>query len=115
MKELTPLLEELAKKLGTTVEQLWGVLLNQVQVEIQICEIWMGVALFFFGGFALVFFVLFIIGLIMVFDDGLGACLSMAGIFGVIGAFMYYKNYVSLLTLNNNPEYWALQEILKHL
>ena len=33
MKELTPLLEKLAAKLGTTVEMLWGVLLKQAPIS----------------------------------------------------------------------------------
>jgi len=33
MKELTPLLEMLAEKLGTTAEQLWSVLIGQANIE----------------------------------------------------------------------------------
>ena len=63
MKELQPLLEKLAEKLGTTVENLWNVLLNQIQVQIEICEIWMNIAIFLFGGLALIFCVLGTLGL----------------------------------------------------
>ena len=33
MKELTPFLEQLASKLGTTVEKLWAVLLKQASIS----------------------------------------------------------------------------------
>ena len=116
MKELTPLLEELAKKLGTTVEQLWWVLLNQVQVLVQICEIWQNVALFLFGGVALFCCVLGVIGLIRRWDE-MGIFLSFLGtaFWGIIGGCIYASNYAQLITLKLNPEYWALKEILRHL
>jgi len=116
MKELTPLLEKLAEKLGTTVEKLWDVLLNQVQVQIGICEIWMNVAIFLFGGLALIFFVLGIFGLMWRWE-GEGIFFSFLGSFimTALSGVIYGVNYTTLLTLKLNPEYWALQEILKHL
>jgi hypothetical protein len=39
MPELTKLLEQLAEKLGTTVEHLWKVLLQQAEVEKILCSV----------------------------------------------------------------------------
>ena len=116
MEELTPLLEELAKKLGTTVEQLWEVILNQVQVQIKICELLQGVAIFVFGGIELSFCVLGIIGLIRQWDwQGVSFSFACTIAFTVIGGIIYVYQYAKILTLKLNPEYWAVQQILNSL
>ncbi len=43
MEQLTPLLKELADKLGTTVQHLWSVLIAQTKVEIILCQMWMDI------------------------------------------------------------------------
>ena len=125
MEQLTPLLEELAKTLGTTAENLWRVLIQQVGVEIRLCELWMNIALW--GGIILIILgvVLFFIGIIhngnredrSIWSDDTGYGISATGIFVIMFALIicgciYYSNYSDLLTLHNNPEYWALQQIL---
>ena len=112
MENMTKLLEQLASQLGTTVEYLWGVLLQQVNVEIILCNMWMGI--WMWGGIIII--AISIIGLIISFktDEEMLVVWSfvfiiLAVFFGTIG---YYENYSEWLTLTNNPEYWALQEIL---
>lgn len=52
MEGMTELLKQLADKLGTTVEHLWGVLIAQTKIEAQLASIWMNVGLYGFGGLA---------------------------------------------------------------
>lgn len=116
MEQLTPLLKELADKLGTTIEHLWKVLIQQTQVEIVLCNLWMGIALWGFGGLALLIFVFIIAGIIRDWDEepmAFGFFVMIVLI--IIGGLVYYHNYSDLLTLTKNPEYWALSEILNKL
>ena len=115
MEQLTPLLQKLAEQLGTTVEHLWKVLIQQTQVEISLCHLWMN--LWLWGGIILiVVFGLFLIYAIIEDEDSTGAtCLFIIFATIIICAIGYYVNYTDLLTLTKNPEYWALKEVLKVL
>jgi hypothetical protein len=116
MPELTKLLEQLAEKLGTTVEHLWKVLLQQAEVEKILCSVWMNIALYGFGGIFLAIVVIFILWIVKGWDeDGIGFLFFVGVVIFITGICLYYCNYSNLLTLTNNPEYWALQEILKQL
>jgi len=118
MEQLAPLLEKLAEKLGTTVEHLWQVLINQAQVQLQINELWMTFQ--FWAMIALgVFFLLALVGIIFSDDyeeKGIFGWLSFA-IFVVAAIFAacYFGNYTENITLTTNPEYWALKEVLSQL
>jgi len=115
MEQLTPLLEKLASQLGTTVEQLWKVLLQQTQVEILLCNLWMGIWLW--GGISLIVIaiIIFIISAIKDFDAAAawGVFIFFATI--IIAGIGYYVNYSEWVTLTTNPEYWALKEVLSVL
>lgn len=113
MEDMTKFLEQLATKLGTTAEQLWDVLLQQVNVEIVLCNLWMNI--FLWGGVG--FIVLAIIMLVYAIkedEEEIGVFAVIIFLFTIIIASAgYYFNYSNWLTLTTNPEYWALQEILK--
>lgn len=113
MEEMTKFLEQLATKLGTTAEQLWNVLLQQVNIEIVLCNMWMNILLW--GGIGLV--VLAVILLFVSANRGWDGAAAFAIIIILatimIAGIGYYVNYSSWLTLTTNPEYWALKEILK--
>lgn len=115
MEQLTPLLKQLADKLGTTIEHLWKVLLQQVNVEIILCNLWMGIWLW--GGMGVIILAIIMLAFAMKTDeDGMGAFAIVVIISVVIIAgFGYYVNYSERLTLTTNPEYWALKEILSQL
>jgi hypothetical protein len=121
MKELTPFLEQLASKLGTTVEKLWAVLLKQAPIsgtiDLMVC-----------------------IGLVLVAVkcfrfvnrkttvpaetekdqypnaqwEEEGAGIAWVG----IGLLLLTIGLIIIFSVNNiaaaflNPEYWALKEIL---
>ncbi len=114
MEELTPLLEKLVEKLGTTAEHLWGVLISQVEVQLQISELWLMVGVIIFGGLTATFIILLIVSIIRDWEPeasflfGLVAALS-----GTVGTCITVKAYATVLTLTINPEYWALQQILE--
>ncbi len=123
MEQLTPLLQELAKSLGTTVENLWRILLQQAIVEKQIATLYMNISLW--GGIILIGIgiLLTIWGLIRNHKDIYGDSGVATGCTGitiivftlVIFGSLYWHYYTTLITLNNNPEYWALQEILSRI
>lgn len=125
MKDLTPLLEQLASKLGTTVEMLWGVLLTQAMIS--------GVV-----------DLLIIIGLVVVavfwtrlvikkttspgrdpergweLDadwGGEGKFCGWASVFlvSIFIAIIISANAETIVAAFVNPEYWALTKILKFI
>ena len=117
MKELTVLLESLAEKLGTTTEYLWGVLINQAQIQVFInlvILLFMAVLTFFFYKYCKWLYKDFkkicqddmeILPILLVAIFGIGFLVSLGiGIFELIP---------EMITAFYNPEYWALQEILK--
>jgi len=116
MKELQPLLEKLADKLGTTAEQLWAVLIVQAGIEAQLYEFYLSIS-YVILGLSLIFFVLnavFVMFTNRDMDDTFGW--SIAGVFClVVGIISGVINYEGFIVTSNNPEYWALNEILKHL
>ena len=115
MKDIAPLIEQLAAKLGTTVEYLWQILLKQVQVEIRLAEMGMTISFVLYAIAAVLFIVAFVR---RIKDDDYGlAVYWILGVYVVtsIAVTLHILNYIQLVTLKNNPEYWALQEVLKHL
>ena len=125
MKDLMPLLEQLASKLGTTVEMLWGVLLKQAMIS--------GVV-----------DLLIIIGLVVVAvfwtrfvikkttspgrDPERGWELDAdwrdeAKCFGWLSVFLTFGFIALIITFTAetivsafiNPEYWALNKILRFI
>lgn len=114
MDKAMELLKQLADKLGTTVEYLWQVFVKQAQVQIQIDQIWMNVALYGYGGITLFCFILFIVAIWKEWEP-LALIIFPLFIFLIMAIVVYVGNYTEILTLQTNPEYWALQEILNQL
>lgn len=116
-QQLNNLFVMLAKQLGTTVEQLWAVMVLQARIEIII----------------VVFWVLTAVGMIYVSlkyafpyignnvnnsDLPASKCLMCItwGIFILMAGITFGKAFdkmITLPTLMLNPEYWALTQIIK--
>ena len=117
MKEIAPLLEKLAEKLGTTSEYLWGILLKQAPIEATIIV----------GQMLLI--VLFGIVLIVLhkrfsstvdgeslysrYEEAIAIPMIVCMVVFVILALSAFYAIPELMYGYFNPEYWALQEILK--
>jgi hypothetical protein len=112
MKEIAPLLEKLAKQLGTTVEYLWGILVKQAMIAscIDIFQyIILGVATYFFVKITKKYW---LIGEEKNWDNFwviIPGLVGMALLIIWIAAFFCIQNTISGFL---NPEYWALQKIL---
>ena len=109
MKEITPLLEQLAEKMGVVTDVLWVALLKQAAVHGTIYAA-MGVAL-------VALCVLFVWRGRDAWED-----LDDTGVFYYCTAGLllfvviaYLTELPRTLAALFNPEYWALTEILKHL
>ena len=117
--QLVIMLGAIADKLGTTVEMLWGILLNQAKVSAVLSLIYIGFVLIM-GGSIYVLHKKFSkqingysdynmyeekdgLGVLMTVLTALWICLAVGGIFEI-------ENAITALL---NPEYWALQEILE--
>lgn len=121
MKELTPLLEKLAAKFGTTVEMLWDVLLKQAVIS---------------ATMDLIFCVGIVLGLGWCFrfvqrkttpvpdtdsrysysdwgGEGKGVAWLVMAVMAVIGAILIIAGVQNAVTGYMNPQYWALEHILK--
>ena len=112
MKEkLMSMLEVLAEKLGTTTELLWSVLVKQAGIEAQIWMMWIIVWISVFGSMA-------IVGIIVAFaakkqrEADWGCWFILTFIAFALGIIVVVGCYSQVLTLSQNPEYWALNEIL---
>jgi hypothetical protein len=113
MKEIAPLLEKLAKQLGTTVEYLWGVLVRQAMISacIDILQyIMLGVATYFFVILTKKFY--------KISEDAnwdefwivLPALIGIALLIIWVVAFFAIQNTITGFI---NPEYWALRKVLE--
>jgi hypothetical protein len=111
-KETRELLEQLAAKLGTTVDHLWQVLIAQARVEaISECII--------FG----VIFLLLIPAWIVSFkcykknkdDFDSGVIFMPVGAVTLFFLIVLCMSFTGIITGFYNPEYFALKEILRHL
>ncbi len=122
MDKLAPLLEQLAEKLGTTVEYLWGVLIKQASVTVIVN---IGVNLIFV---CLIIF-LIVLGKKLtsklkptednkypkaIIEDDDGVFFTWAGIIVVvtISFFIILLSSGEIVNALCNPEYWALKEVL---
>lgn len=113
MTDITPLLEQLALKLGTTTEYLWGVMLKQAPIEgfvwvAQFCAMLVGI----FGLYRLTKY-------LAKQDSWDEPHIVVPVIFAwiVMGMFFLFI-FLSVSTIVAcflNPEYWALEQILDKL
>ncbi len=112
MKEIAPLLETLAKKLGTTAEYLWAVLVKQAFIAscIDILQyIILGVATYFFIKLTKKYWLM---GEEKRWDT---IWLIIPGIAGVALLLIWIVAFIAIqntITGFINPEYWALNKIL---
>ena len=112
MKEqLMSMLEALAQTLGTTTELLWDVLVKQAVVEAQIWVIWGVVWVVVWGIMALSSAATALIGRKQEWE--LWGCWFTLTVFAVfMGSVCVIECYSGYLTVSQNPEFWALNEIL---
>jgi hypothetical protein len=114
MDKLTELLQQLANKLGTTVEHLWMVLTRQGQIEAVKSMIIFGVAILFAVLYALLLRNKYAI-LKEEDNDLLGFVFLFTGLGGIIYLSVTACQFVSDIDGLLNPEYWALEHIIKKL
>lgn len=114
-EKTTELIEQLAQKLGTTTEYLWGVLINQASISAITDLIYIVMSV-------VVGVVLFKLHRRFSKEDEKGNCVYEEDFF--IGAMMFLTAIwgivflVSIFSIGNiingffNPEYWALNKVL---
>lgn len=117
--ELSVQLSELAKKLGTSVDQLYAASVKQAKIQL-IYEIihFLVYALVTYGMYR---FYLFIPD----FDKNTEyiSLIEITKVFSLIGVFLLTISFVlnipstikEIITLYKNPEYWAMQDILSSI
>jgi len=111
------LIEQLAQKLGTTVEHLWSVIIRQAPLFVvyTLIELALTLGASFLLWRAHKHFSNDDNEMSYYHDDGIG--ISMVVVTIDIGLFLIYFAFSinSVITAIFNPEYWALQEILEAL
>jgi hypothetical protein len=125
MDKLTELLEKLAIKLGTTVEHLWGVLVKQTKIVFWEYIGYTVLAVIFF--ISAIYFIKFSLDRLDVvsqynmdktyssqkMDEIAPTVLLVFCIILVVAIpFVIIGNVKTIMTLKNNPEYWALGEVV---
>jgi hypothetical protein len=117
-EQQTKLIEQLAMKLGTTTEYLWGIMCRQAQIDAIISIILVGVAIL--GSIALV------IAVRKIYNDlGRDAVWIRDGHDYIIPVMFWLCvgwlafDIVTMFSISNivtalsNPEYWALEKIME--
>jgi len=127
MKDLTELLEKLATKLGIPVGELWEALLKQTKIVFWEVVSYMVVTILFL--IAAIYFITFSLnGLANLphsctpYLDGIKdnekrySIILIISIIYLMGVpFLLIRNIKKIVTLKNNPKYWALREMLSIL
>jgi hypothetical protein len=110
LKELAVLLEQLAAKLGTTTEKLWGVLIKQATIS---------------GTVSLIESIIFVLALIWGFrfvqkqtqsewqEEGKAIAWIVFTVISTISVIIIFCEIENTINAFLNPEYWALTRILK--
>jgi hypothetical protein len=114
--DITPLLQSLAAKLGTTIEHLWGVLIRQAYISAVLDLIQYAIIGYVF--YRLVKFTRWYLRDDIAQDMGydlhedLGPLL--VGAWVIVGslAIVAFFSLPGTITALLNPEYWALQKVL---
>lgn len=110
------LLQKLSASLGTTVEHLWEILIKQVYVDAIGCCLVIGIALVF--GIAWTFYSKFWYKKIKEDNwhkDGFTTNIVISIIVYLVLFIILGDNLYSIFSCLYNPEYQALQEILKYI
>jgi hypothetical protein len=123
MKEIQPLLEKLAEKLGTTANYLWAVLLKQAPIAaatyfVQVLA--MAVAWFFWyrvhkhlmkeppaDNYNDSYY--------EKYDIGAGLPMALIALFLFVLSIILVVNFQEMVSGFFNPDYWALNKILRSL
>ncbi len=107
------LIRELAEKLGTTAEHLWGVLIKQAPISGTCNAIFFGLCIFFIIWIGR-FLVRKTTGERPAWDD---ECAAVAwfcwGLLTAMIVCVFWIELPRILSAFFNPEYWALKQILK--
>jgi hypothetical protein len=114
--QLLSRLDALAAKLGVTANHIWAVLLKQAQVELVQSIVWAILAALVV---CLTVYCLWRINTTVTADENYDwypwrigvAIASYAG--GAAALAILFRNLCAIPTLAMNPEFWALQEVLK--
>lgn len=111
-EQITKLLEQLAAKLGTTAEHLWGVLIRQARIEAVTDSLF--VILTLVGGY---WYYRWIKSYIKrnPYEDAEIAGLIILGIPMVVSTIISFICLFLIPSELFNPEYWALKEVLNAL
>lgn len=107
MDKLTALLSKLADKLGTTVEHLWAVLVQQAHNQAYAYWAWLALTIVA----AMVLFLLYKRGRQDDWDEG-WLVYGLASVVYVVSIIMFISELPSFLACLNNPEYYALEKVL---
>jgi FtsH-binding integral membrane protein len=107
------LLEQLASKLGTTVEYLWAVMVRQAKIEAVADVVYLTICV-----------VVLVVGIKKLinwgkenddYDFGVPGPITVFSIIGLLIVGVVSLALMSeLITLIGNPEYWALKQILNN-
>lgn len=111
MENLTPFLEQLAEKFGTTVEHLWEVMINQSQIFVAYYTIFfivVGVLLL-----AMIIYAIWAFRTDNYYEDGYAVVLIVGWIIVVCLVTACAILSYEVVTAIKNPEFWALEQILK--
>lgn len=113
MENLTPLLEQLAEKFGTTVEHLWEVMIAQSQIFVIFSTMF-----FIIAAILLIAMIIYSVWAVKTgnwLEDGHDFLIifgwAIVFVFIVICFILLYD----VITAIKNPEYWALEKIISFL
>ncbi len=115
VKDLEPMLRELAEKLGTTSEYLWTIMIKQAFISgIISCLVIIGILSISAAYFCLGKYIHKKVNDGWD-DEALIPFYIIAVIGGIIGAISLFTLPYNIATAFINPEYWALKELLSKL
>lgn len=113
-QETAALLRELAEKLGTTTEHLWGVLIAQARIEGWVDVGWLALLICVTVPFAK-FCMQWLSKERQYNEEARGIILFVAGALLTVTWFATLARVPLMLAAFFNPEYWALHELMQRL
>ena len=113
MENLTPLLEQLAEKFGTTVEHLWEVMITQASIFVSF-----SVVFFFITAIVITIMIFYSVWFhrIETYDSDVHEILLIVGwMISFVLIILCVIFLYDVITAIKNPEYWALERLMKFL